>query len=92
MLDNTTVPHHIDLIRLFNSAEPVGNNKCDIDQIVKELQEDGHFVEELDYSLGGLPEDYMVDIYPHEQKVHIRIQVGQYVVTSIGLIMQRGMQ
>ena len=62
----------------------------DIVKIVKELQEEGHFVEELDYSIGGLPEDYTVDIYPHEQKVHIRIQVDQYVVTSIGLIMQRG--
>lgn len=61
----------------------------DIEKIVNELRNDGHFVEETDFSLGGLPEDFIVDTEPHDQKIHIRLQVGKYVVTSIGLIIQK---
>ncbi|MEO6488890.1 MAG: hypothetical protein ABIO04_03030 [Ferruginibacter sp.] len=61
----------------------------DIDKIVAELRNEGHFVEEIDYSIGGLPEDFMVDIEPHKQEVHVKLQVDKYVVTSIGLIIQK---
>jgi hypothetical protein len=61
----------------------------DIERIVSELREQGHFVEELDYSLGGLPQDFNVDIFPHKQDIHIKLQVNQYVVTSIGLIIRK---
>lgn len=61
----------------------------DIEYIVNELRNEGHFVEEVDLSLGGLPEDFMVDTEPHQQKVHLKLQVDKYVVTSIGLIIQK---
>lgn len=61
----------------------------DIECIVSELRKEGHFVEELDFSAGGLPEDYQVDVEPHQQKIHLKLQVDKYVVTSIGLIIQK---
>ena len=61
----------------------------DIEKIAAELRKEGHFVEETDYSLGGLPEDYMVDTEPHLQDIHLKQQVGKYVVTSIGLIIRK---
>ncbi len=61
----------------------------DIEKIVAELRNEGHFVEETDYSIGGLPEDFMVDLEPHKQDVHLKLQVDKYVVTSIGLIIQK---
>lgn len=61
----------------------------DIEYIVNELRKEGHFVEELDLSMGGLPQDYAVDTEPHEQKIHLKLQVDKYVVTSIGLIIQK---
>jgi len=61
----------------------------DIERVVNELRQEGHFVEEVDLSIGGLPEDFMVDTEPHQQKVHLKLQVGKFVVTSIGLIMQK---
>lgn len=61
----------------------------DIETIAGELRREGHWVEELDYSLGGLPQDFEVDIYPHQQKVHIKLQIGPFVVTSIGLIIRK---
>ncbi len=61
----------------------------DIEAIVQQLKNEGHFVEELDYSMGNLPQDFMVDLHPHKQKVHIKLQIGDFVVSSIGLIMQK---
>lgn len=61
----------------------------DLEKLVKELREEGHFVEELDYSLGGLSEDFQVDTYPHLQDVHLKLQLNEFVVTSIGLIIQK---
>jgi hypothetical protein len=46
-------------------------------------------VEELDYSLGGLPQDFEVDIIPHQQKVNLKLQLGPFVITCIGLIIQK---
>jgi hypothetical protein len=56
---------------------------------VKELRNKGHYVEEVDYSLGGLPEDFHVDVWPHLQDVHLKLQLNEFVVTSIGLIIQK---
>jgi len=56
---------------------------------VSELRKEGHFVEELDFSLGGLPQDFQVDIQPHRQDVHVKLQIGRFIVTSIGLIIQK---
>lgn len=61
----------------------------DLEAIAANLRQKGHFVEELDYSLGGLPEDFAVDIFPHEQKVHLKLQIGPFVVSSIGLIIRK---
>lgn len=61
----------------------------DIETIAAELRKEGHFVEELDYSLGGLPQDFDVDIFPHKQDIHLKLQVGRFVVTSIGLIIRK---
>lgn len=61
----------------------------DVDAIVAELRAEGHLVEELDYSLGGLPEDFKVDVHPHLQEVHLKLQLDKYVVTSMGLIIRK---
>lgn len=72
-----------------NNNDTVIYRQRDIEKIVNELRSEGHFVEELDYSLGGLPEDFMVDVQPHRQDIHLKLQIDKYVVTSIGLIIQK---
>lgn len=72
-----------------DSGDTVIYRYRDIEQIIRRLRDKGHFVEEADYSLGGLPEDYMVDFKPHQQIVHLKLQEGPYVVTSFGLIIQK---
>ena len=61
----------------------------DLEKLVKELRNSGHFVEVMDYSLGGLPEDFAVDVHPHKQDIHLKLQLNEFVVTSIGLIIQK---
>jgi SAM-dependent methyltransferase len=61
----------------------------DLEKLAKELRSAGHFVEVLDYSLGGLPEDFAVDVNPHTQETHVKLQLNEFVVTSIGLIIQK---
>jgi SAM-dependent methyltransferase len=61
----------------------------DIEKVVAELRADGHFVEELDYSLGWLPYDYKVDVPPYDLTPHLRLQLSKYICTSIGLIIRK---
>jgi len=72
-----------------DSGDTVVFRKKDIDKVVAELRNKGHYVEELDYSLGAEPEDFQVDFIPHQQKIHLKLQLDKYVVTSIGLIIRK---
>jgi hypothetical protein len=73
----------------LDNCDTVIFRQRDINQLVKELRRDGHYVEEVDYSIGGLPEDFQVDTFPHLQDIHLKLQLNEYVVTSIGLIIQK---
>ncbi|MEP7377002.1 MAG: hypothetical protein ABI675_26620 [Chitinophagaceae bacterium] len=73
----------------LDNCDTVIFRRRDLDKLAGELRSMGHFVEELDYSLGGLPEDFNVDVFPHKEEVHLKLQLNEYVVTSIGLIIQK---
>jgi len=75
--------------RTLEDGDTVIFRMKDMEMIAGELRKAGHFVEELDFSLGGLPEDYMVDVFPHDEMVHLKLQLNEFVVTSIGLIVQK---
>jgi SAM-dependent methyltransferase len=75
--------------KTLDNADTVVFRKRDIDKIVEKLRKMGHYVEEVDYSIGGLPEDFNVDISPHMQDIHLKLQLNEFVVTSIGLIIQK---
>jgi SAM-dependent methyltransferase len=72
-----------------DNNDSVFYRKQDIEKIVSILRAGGHFVDEPDYALGGLPQDFQVDVYPYKQDVHLKLQVDKFVVTSIGLIIQK---
>jgi len=61
----------------------------DIEKITSQLKKEGHLVEELDYSIGGLPEDFDVDVLPYAHEPHLKLQIDKYIVTSIGIIIQK---
>jgi SAM-dependent methyltransferase len=64
----------------------------DLNQLADDLKSEGHFVEEFDFSLGGFPEDFIVDIYPYKADMHLRLLLDKYVATSIGLIIRKRME
>ncbi len=73
----------------LDNADTVIFRMRDIEEIAARLRRQGHYVERIDYSLGGLPEDFNVDVDPHNQEVHLKLQICEYVVTSIALIFQK---
>ncbi|WP_010273419.1 hypothetical protein [Paenibacillus senegalensis] len=60
----------------------------DIEWMVQELRKQGHHIE-VDYSVGTQPFDSYVDVPPYKSNVHLRLQLAQYISTSIGLIIQK---
>lgn len=74
--------------KTLDSGDTVIFRIRDLEMLANELRKAGHYVEQLDYSLGGLPEDFQIDFFPHKQDIHLKLQLNEYVVTSIGLIIQ----
>lgn len=60
----------------------------DIEQMVEQLRSAGHEVEPLNLQLGSHELDRYVDLPPYRQDGHLRLQLGSWVTTSIGLIIR----
>lgn len=75
--------------RTLETGDTVIFRRKDMEEIAHNLMREGHYVEPFDFSIGGLPEDYMVDVLPHEQHVHLKLQINEFVVTSVGLIIRK---
>jgi 2-polyprenyl-3-methyl-5-hydroxy-6-metoxy-1,4-benzoquinol methylase len=60
----------------------------DIEKIIRNLREDGHSID-MDFTAGSLPIDTFIDLPPYKQNPHLKLQFGEYVITSIGLIIQK---
>lgn len=43
----------------------------------------------MNFYTGNLPEDKYVDLPPYEQKVHLKLQIEQFVLTSFGLVIRK---
>jgi len=65
--------------------------KCDIEEIARQLRNDGHTIE-INYSAGVGCVDGYVDIPPYMQKAdswHLRLLLNKYIITSIGLFITK---
>lgn len=60
----------------------------DIEAMVAELRSEGYRIT-VDYTPGAGPFESYVDLPPYNNPVHLRLQLGQYVSTSIGLIIEK---
>ncbi len=71
-----------------DSGETVLYRKRDIEKVVATLRSQGHKVDlDLREGIGEL--DQIIDLPPYKQLIHLKLQIGQYVVTSVGLIVQK---
>jgi len=60
----------------------------DIEKIIRNLQKEGHSID-MDFTAGSLPSDTFIDLPPYKHNPHLKLQLGEYVITSIGLIIQK---
>ncbi|MED1875676.1 SAM-dependent methyltransferase [Brevibacillus borstelensis] len=60
----------------------------DIEWMVEALRAQGHSIE-IDYSVGTGEIESYVDVPPYSNDLHLRLLLGQYVSTSIGLIIKK---
>lgn len=64
--------------------------KRDIDELVRRLEKDGHFVEPLNYALGSSSGDTHIDTFPYAEEPHLKLLLAErFVSTSIALIVTK---
>ncbi len=62
----------------------------DLEQIAMRLHAAGHLIE-VDFALGHMPADSIIDRVPYRHENHLKLELGGYIVTSFGLIIQRAL-
>lgn len=62
----------------------------DIEQLVEELRDRGHAVQEFRIAPDRFVMDSFVDVPPYRHYPHLKLQLEQYVTTSVGLVVRRG--
>ncbi|MEO8508467.1 MAG: class I SAM-dependent methyltransferase, partial [Betaproteobacteria bacterium] len=73
----------------IESGDTVLFRRRDIEEVVARLRRLGHSID-VDYDAGGGAADSFIDVPPYKHSTHLKIQIGHYVVTSIGLIIRKG--
>ena len=71
-------------------AKTVVFRRRDIEEMIRGLRADGHRVEPLDLGVGAHPLDWFVDSKPYSNDRHLRLRIGRYASTSIGLLIEKG--
>ena len=65
--------------------------RCDIERLIRELEDEGHQVEPIDLFAGRGVVDKFVDLWPYFRKgMHLKLLLCDYVTTSLGLIIRKG--
>lgn len=63
----------------------------DIEEMADHLRRAGHFIQ-VDYTSGDQPADLHVDVPPYAVTPHLKLQLMEYVLTSIGLAIVKNPQ
>lgn len=63
--------------------------KRDIEGLMRELSAQGHEVAEIDWSWGGRPVEQYLDVPPFRDEPHLKMALGGFQTTSIGLIIRK---
>ena len=62
--------------------------KCDIETIIHECRQQGYNIS-INWNFGTSFTDYHVDVPPYNHNPHLKLKLGDYTVTSIGLIITK---
>lgn len=72
----------------FTDGPAVIWRKRDLEVIERELRREGHKVEPFMLTSGEHDADKHVDQPPYKQDVHLKLQLGPHVATSVGIIIE----
>jgi FkbM family methyltransferase len=61
----------------------------DIERLIQGLQDARHVVAAVDFYTGSLPQDFVVDTPPYTGNPHLKLALGQFVTTSILILVQK---
>ncbi|QND48388.1 class I SAM-dependent methyltransferase [Rhizobium lusitanum] len=61
----------------------------DIEHLIGRLEKSGHNVAPVNFDPGGTLVDGYIDLPPYHSEPHMRLQVGEFACTSIGLVVTR---
>lgn len=75
--------------KYFDDTLSVTFRRRDFEELINKLHNLGFFVEELDTSIGSTRSDFYVDEPPFGSDPHIRLRLGDFVSTSIILIIRK---
>jgi FkbM family methyltransferase len=73
----------------FETRDSAIFRRYDIDALIADMARAGHTVEPLNLNAGTGPVDRYVDLPPYRPEPHLRLRVGRYVTTSLGLIVRK---
>jgi 2-polyprenyl-3-methyl-5-hydroxy-6-metoxy-1,4-benzoquinol methylase len=69
-------------------GETVLYRRRDIEDLVRRLRRAGHRIK-VRFDTGNSVSDATIDVPPYKHDVHLKLQIGRYVATSIGLIITK---
>lgn len=73
-------------IHTVENSELVLFRRVDIDRLIRRLESAGHHVEPLLIHSGSQPVDDYIDYPPFADRPHLKLVIGQFTTTSIGII------
>jgi hypothetical protein len=74
----------------INEPSLVLYRRRDLEQLCTLLSARGQLVEPLNIQWGDLPADHFIDEAPYRQETHLKLRVGGYIATSLGIVVRRG--
>jgi SAM-dependent methyltransferase len=74
----------------IDEGETVIYRRRDIDELVSRLRDRGHLVKAIVIAPNSHYFDFHVDTPPFTDLFHLKLQLWEYVSTSIGIVVQRG--
>lgn len=72
----------------IEQGDTVLYRRRDIEELMQDLRTDGHDIA-MNWEEGDGYADQTVDLPPYKQEIHLRVQIQQHRVTSIGLIIHK---
>lgn len=73
-----------------DSGETVLFRRRDLEAFIERMRDEGHEIEGLTVSPPATPIDHHVDVPPYSQNPHLKLLLGEYVTTSVGIVIRKG--